>query len=1253
MNKIINKKNIFEKDIQKGQNEINSINQKEIEFNNNICFMPNDIKKKDKNLNILRKRNEYLDSHINSCTQEISKINKMNNDFNTIKRNHNENNYENNYSFNKIKEDINYLKNRIEKELDNINNNRNLIFVNANFNIQDLNNDSEFIIQDFFVSNQSNNDPTYNKFKIYEKNALTTYFLENRRNIENIILNEKYLNQIQNLNNNLINKIIDNEGGYDFYREKIIKKIESIINDEEEYKIEHLTILLVGRKGVGKTTLIKYILDLNSDNKKIYSENFKVYISQKVKYLKLIEVKGIGFDEDSTPQNIQKNIKSYIDKLMSKNSQNYNDVIHCIWYCISGPRFEEGEIALFKELKKLYKETIMPMIIVFTKATDKSLAKKMEENLKNEKKIDNSFVTIMAEDITLVNGKVKKAFGKEELIKITLSKCTEALGSDMMKIMVDLISKNIKDIFLKENENNIQMIKNQKLNDFFENYKKVLDDGEFIMYIVNLFFKYLKFFYGNDKAISNRSKNLIIKSDFISTIKNIYSSYQGQFEEEIEPFVKEQSIKFIELQVFFEKSNSNMEFNNRRNLSEFEETTQIFLKRNIYFMIQNYIINHLINQQNNPFDNYITFISQKFNSIIQSLINFDANNNNQDSTQIKQHLEYCFKRKLHTFSENNIFLNNSFNIEIKKPSDFSHYNPNSRQNYNKDEKLDNSLNNLNSFIFHKNKFPNYKSIKKNEPKKNWFIYKEINWKFLDENSRIKLNYFLEEMKYQDSSLKLDNNDNIFILLLKEIKNDLINYINDNISQYIKEIFDNYNSQNYNNKFYNYKNNEIQEIIRNESIEFSFKEKIHDSLSQYDKNEYNFDLKKITIIITGKSGVGKSTLINCLLKENLAREGVGDVVTIQSTPYKNDKVPFISLIDTRGYELEKKYNPSVIKNEVLRMINVQKEQNNYNDYIQCIWYCVNGSGIDDSEKNALKELIKNKYDVPVIVVFSNAQKKTEVQSMEKQIKTFFPLINFIPVLGRGIEDVESFGLNELIDLTLNTIKSNNKNDMFKKIKSEYITKEENLIKEEIIKIETNIINKLAENFISDFNSVLDERKFKENINDSIEKIIMAFSLKNNIKETTKLLVKNTNKNIKNIFQKYIEFYSETAEGYINEIVDNKSLDYLDLQVKIEQLSKGSIKTQNKKNRKEFEKIIKSFCKDNFHYVAQKFLVYRLIKDLFEVFSEKLGENILSNINKFLSSDEVMKDYMNIYLNIFGEYEKIINEYKNKNNGKIYD
>ena len=82
------------------------------------------------------------------------------------------------------------------------------------------------------------------------------------------------------------------------------------------------------------------------------------------------------------------------------------------------------------------------------------------------------------------------------------------------------------------------------------------------------------------------------------------------------------------------------------------------------------------------------------------------------------------------------------------------------------------------------------------------------------------------------------------------------------------------------------------------------------------------------------------------------------------------------------------------------------------------------------------------------------------------------------------------------------------------------------------------------------------------------------------------------------------------------------------------------------------MISEFCKNNFCYVAQKYLIYRLFKDLFEVFIIKLKQNILSNITNYLSSDEIKEDYWNIYLKIFSDYERVVNEYKN-NNGKLYD
>ena len=282
-----------------------------------------------------------------------------------------------------------------------------------------------------------------------------------------------------------------------------------------------------------------------------------------------------------------------------------------------------------------------------------------------------------------------------------------------------------------------------------------------------------------------------------------------------------------------------------------------------------------------------------------------------------------------------------------------------------------------------------------------------------------------------------------------------------------------------------------------------------------------------------------------------------------------------------------------------------------------------------------------------------RKKNDIELMKEQINSSFPSITFIKVLGRRTDEIPAFGLDELLDLTFNAIKSNQQNDLFIEVKNKYKIIEENNIKNEIEKIEADIISKLVKEFINQYNSMLNERKFGDYICSAIEKIIKAFSLENELTMNTKSLIKNKVYNVKNILRSFISFYSETVDNYIKEILDIKSLEYLDIQVKVEELTKESILPKYKKNREEFKKMISEFCKNNFYYVAEKFLIYRLFKDLFEILIIKLGQNIFSNIKNYLSSDEIKKYYWNIYLKIFSDYEKVVNEYKKNNNGKLYD
>lgn len=61
------------------------------------------------------------------------------------------------------------------------------------------------------------------------------------------------------------------------------------------------------------------------------------------------------------------------------------------------------------------------------------------------------------------------------------------------------------------------------------------------------------------------------------------------------------------------------------------------------------------------------------------------------------------------------------------------------------------------------------------------------------------------------------------------------------------------------------------------------------------------MNPVNIMVVGKTGVGKSTLINNLFRENLALTGIGRPITKHLRRISKEGVPLV-LYDTRGLEL---------------------------------------------------------------------------------------------------------------------------------------------------------------------------------------------------------------------------------------------------------------------------------------------------------------------------------------------------------------
>ena len=212
--------------------------------------------------------------------------------------------------------------------------------------------------------------------------------------------------------------------------------------------------MLVGKSGVGKSTLINNMLKIKEASKKaeIGTGNFqtteiKAYYNEDLPYLRLIDTRGIELNIKYGAEAIMKDAQNYIKDQLSTND--INNFIHCIWYCITGDRFEQAEIDLLNSLKYTYPDNKIPIIIVYTQATDENIISDMKKYIK-QININEKFIKILAERKKLIDRKYLEAFGLDELLNETFKKCKSAIKGDMHSVMTNNIFQHIKNILTKE-----------------------------------------------------------------------------------------------------------------------------------------------------------------------------------------------------------------------------------------------------------------------------------------------------------------------------------------------------------------------------------------------------------------------------------------------------------------------------------------------------------------------------------------------------------------------------------------------------------------------------------------------------------------------------------------------------------------------------------------------------------------------------------------------------------------------------------
>ena len=176
--------------------------------------------------------------------------------------------------------------------------------------------------------------------------------------------------------------------------------------------------------------------------------------------------------------------------------------------------------------------------------------------------------------------------------------------------------------------------------------------------------------------------------------------------------------------------------------------------------------------------------------------------------------------------------------------------------------------------------------------------------------------------------------------------------------------------------------------------------------------------QMNILIAGRTGSGKSTLINAFFQHNLAETGQGRPVTPNTREIRKDGVP-ISILDTRGLEIADFKSTFT---DLEKAIQERYSDLDSNKHVHVAWLCIQEDGrrVENAEIDLHNMLSRH---VPVITVITKARNDSgfsaEVLKLLPNSKSVVRVCAIPETLDEG-HVLKPMGLENLVEITSEVI-----------------------------------------------------------------------------------------------------------------------------------------------------------------------------------------------------------------------------------------